>query len=129
MGSPVKMDSVFISITDGQFPASENPQAVFSQPFKVHPPACIIIQVTRELYVIRFRRPCNETYFSICIRMGTQKFIGIVMTSQIEEHTSELQSRFDLVCRLLLVRKKRSKSYRIIKNAAVFNNYSDLICY
>src|SRR5699024_12526030 len=28
-----------------------------------------------------------------------------------EEHTSELQSRFDLVCRLLLEKKKRKKSY------------------
>src|SRR5699024_12647354 len=27
-----------------------------------------------------------------------------------EEHTSELQSRFDLVCRLLLEKKKRNKS-------------------
>src|SRR5437868_11411578 len=28
-------------------------------------------------------------------------------TSRSEEHTSELQSRFDLVCRLLLEKKKR----------------------
>src|SRR5438067_10342230 len=28
-----------------------------------------------------------------------------------EEHTSELQSRFDLVCRLLLEKKKNSGSY------------------
>src|SRR5699024_12797254 len=30
-----------------------------------------------------------------------------------EEHTSELQSRFDLVCRLLLEKKKRSTAKRI----------------
>src|SRR5207249_9630479 len=29
-----------------------------------------------------------------------------------EEHTSELQSRFDLVCRLLLEKKKQKKLYR-----------------
>src|SRR5699024_12065168 len=29
-----------------------------------------------------------------------------------EEHTSELQSRFDLVCRLLLEKKKKSKRSR-----------------
>src|SRR5699024_11724204 len=29
-----------------------------------------------------------------------------------EEHTSELQSRFDLVCRLLLEKKKSSTRYR-----------------
>src|SRR5207249_7210351 len=28
-----------------------------------------------------------------------------------EEHTSELQSRFDLVCRLLLEKKKKQKNY------------------
>src|SRR5207249_10468722 len=28
-----------------------------------------------------------------------------------EEHTSELQSRFDLVCRLLLEKKKKKKKY------------------
>src|SRR5438067_5802967 len=36
-----------------------------------------------------------------------------------EEHTSELQSRFDLVCRLLLEKKKKSKDTRRsqLKNA------------
>src|SRR5438067_5624024 len=29
-----------------------------------------------------------------------------------EEHTSELQSRFDLVCRLLLEKKKKTKNSR-----------------
>src|SRR5437868_9661661 len=32
-----------------------------------------------------------------------------------EEHTSELQSRFDLVCRLLLEKKKKKKKYIIQK--------------
>src|SRR5699024_11966032 len=31
-----------------------------------------------------------------------------------EEHTSELQSRFDLVCRLLLEKQKMYKSYKYI---------------
>src|SRR5438067_5579833 len=30
-----------------------------------------------------------------------------------EEHTSELQSRFDLVCRLLLEKKKKNKNTRV----------------
>src|SRR5207249_9053057 len=33
-----------------------------------------------------------------------------------EEHTSELQSRFDLVCRLLLEKKKEQKRNRLISN-------------
>src|SRR5438067_5571997 len=33
-----------------------------------------------------------------------------------EEHTSELQSRFDLVCRLLLEKKKKKKNNRSISH-------------
>src|SRR5579885_3867022 len=33
-----------------------------------------------------------------------------------EEHTSELQSRFDLVCRLLLEKKKKQQQIIITKN-------------
>src|SRR5699024_12882075 len=36
--------------------------------------------------------------------------ISTVSPPRSEEHTSELQSRFDLVCRLLLEKKKNSKS-------------------
>src|SRR5207249_11115232 len=32
-----------------------------------------------------------------------------------EEHTSELQSRFDLVCRLLLEKKKKKKKYTVLQ--------------
>src|SRR5699024_12215645 len=35
---------------------------------------------------------------------GKTKYVGVDIRS--EEHTSELQSRFDLVCRLLLEKKK-----------------------
>src|SRR5438874_5755752 len=33
-----------------------------------------------------------------------------------EEHTSELQSRRDLVCRLLLEKKKKKQNYALIQN-------------
>src|SRR5438067_10588216 len=35
---------------------------------------------------------------------------ALVLSLRSEEHTSELQSRFDLVCRLLLEKKKKSKT-------------------
>src|SRR5699024_11573652 len=48
-------------------------------------------------------------------RVGAQLFPITLPTTQLrggearsEEHTSELQSRFDLVCRLLLEKKKKS---------------------
>src|SRR5207249_10779337 len=54
------------------------------------------------------RRPCQEPAdFSLpipaspCARAHGEAGIG-----RSEEHTSELQSRFDLVCRLLLEKKK-----------------------
>src|SRR5690349_23907958 len=37
-------------------------------------------------------------------------------TTRSEEHTSELQSRRDLVCRLLLEKKKKNKKYNSIQN-------------
>src|SRR5436190_7249786 len=33
-----------------------------------------------------------------------------------EEHTSELQSHSDLVCRLLLEKKKKNKKHKLIEN-------------
>src|SRR5207249_7781933 len=44
-----------------------------------------------------------------CQRGGVGRRAGIVRTRS-EEHTSELQSRFDLVCRLLLEKKKFTQS-------------------
>src|SRR5699024_12325897 len=45
---------------------------------------------------------CDD--YSICVDYGWQKFRQ--GNDRSEEHTSELQSRFDLVCRLLLEKKK-----------------------
>src|SRR5699024_12062734 len=39
----------------------------------------------------------------------TQALLAASCSSRSEEHTSELQSRFDLVCRLLLEKKKRKR--------------------
>src|SRR5438067_3443937 len=42
-----------------------------------------------------------------------------------EEHTSELQSRFDLVCRLLLEKKKKNKTLRVACNPATHHCLRD----
>src|SRR5437868_9594205 len=39
-----------------------------------------------------------------------------------EEHTSELQSRFDLVCRLLLEKKKKKNQYNSIYTVPLCTN-------
>src|SRR5207249_5701892 len=51
----------------------------------------------RELFGIVFYR-CRQLYFS--------RRLALDARTRSEEHTSELQSRFDLVCRLLLEKKK-----------------------
>src|SRR5699024_12025232 len=45
---------------------------------------------------------------SSCVHVGDLKSSE---SDRSEEHTSELQSRFDLVCRLLLEKKKQAKEY------------------
>src|SRR5699024_11955725 len=50
------------------------------------------------------------------IRPSTRPTPTVPPTHRSEEHTSELQSRFDLVCRLLLEKKKSNKYFsRCIK--------------
>src|SRR5207249_7211980 len=44
---------------------------------------------------------------------GTLMSMPYTAEGRSEEHTSELQSRFDLVCRLLLEKKKKNKYQRI----------------
>src|SRR2546421_3623046 len=44
-------------------------------------------------------------------------------TSRSEEHTSELQSRSDLVCRLLLEKKKKTPVLRPVTDAGGITSY------
>src|SRR5699024_12701853 len=44
-------------------------------------------------------------------KCASSRIWAIRLSFRSEEHTSELQSRFDLVCRLLLEKKKATKSY------------------
>src|SRR5437868_12755933 len=79
---------------------------------------------------VAHRRPGDllEILGQLVFRVAPRK-VGVRLAEpglRSEEHTSELQSRFDLVCRLLLEKKKKktrislqrkiSKSARTIKN-------------
>src|SRR5207249_9494566 len=48
----------------------------------------------------------QRTAFPCGAHRGAKRLVGGVGFRRSEEHTSELQSRFDLVCRLLLEKKK-----------------------
>src|SRR5207249_6351281 len=50
----------------------------------------------------------NTDWFGLVSRTGWGQEHNLVLSgARSEEHTSELQSRFDLVCRLLLEKKKK----------------------
>src|SRR5699024_12137669 len=55
-------------------------------------------------------RSCGHVYHSSCFggRVWPES-VCLFEKGRSEEHTSELQSRFDLVCRLLLEKKKGNK--------------------
>src|SRR5260370_11682294 len=55
------------------------------------------------LWSLQYRRPSAESVFLAC---------SSHLHSRSEEHTSELQSHLNLVCRLLLEKKKKEKKYQ-----------------
>src|SRR5438067_10147208 len=77
-------------------------------------------------FFLMIRRPPRSTLFpyttlfrSLAVDLAVQHFaavprdalVGKLRKGRSEEHTSELQSRFDLVCRLLLEKKKVRKKH------------------
>src|SRR5699024_12348442 len=78
-------------------------------------------------FFLLIRRPPRSTLFPyttlfrsrlqefLCLKMFHQYSVLPVSISRSEEHTSELQSRFDLVCRLLLEKKKKRKKNNLKK--------------
>src|SRR5690349_23647919 len=70
-------------------------------------------------YTTLFRSIFKPAFFSAFIHCLASNFSGLKICGfRSEEHTSELQSRRDLVCRLLLEKKKK-----IINKYVVHQNY------
>src|SRR2546422_7417102 len=53
----------------------------------------------------------QATYFTAVTMTGI--VLAALISIRSEEHTSELQSRLHLVCRLLLEKKKKKQTYRV----------------
>src|SRR5699024_11633022 len=69
---------------------------------------------TRRLAPATTKKETKVRVHAMVVRSGCNPGSGCLSMpftarSRSEEHTSELQSRFDLVCRLLLEKKKSSK--------------------
>src|SRR5699024_11707613 len=59
-----------------------------------------------------FEQVSNDHSEYVCVHPNDYTDFIIVESPRSEEHTSELQSRFDLVCRLLLEKKNKEKKYQ-----------------
>src|SRR2546429_6283087 len=58
----------------------------------------------------RSKRHCNQVWQHVLTSLGMGQRTPSYLVLRSEEHTSELQSRLHLVCRLLLEKKKSIKS-------------------
>src|SRR5256712_13650301 len=63
---------------------------------------------TTEIYTLSLHDALPNSDGCVCNPPATRAPISRMCRSRSEEHTSELQSRSDLVCRLLLEKKKKS---------------------
>src|SRR5699024_11659999 len=111
------------------------PEAVYAQqviPNHIDTKEAAMLVTLREVYsavnyfqietdasvVIIGSGPVAQTFTKVMQLMGIQSIIAVVrndkkeelMYGRSEEHTSELQSRFDLVCRLLLEKKNHTNT-------------------
>src|SRR5947207_11800752 len=64
--------------------------------------------------LFRFPRTSNVLGKSLAVtRFGTSCTVRMLTVTRSEEHTSELQSHSDLVCRLLLEKKKAQQNQNV----------------
>src|SRR5207247_9403299 len=82
---------------------------------RIHTPSFTHLSISFSFFFLMIRRPPRSTLFPYTTLFRSEHdFGGTPWTnraayekwSRSEEHTSELQSRVDLVCRLLLEKKK-----------------------
>src|SRR2546430_12129286 len=66
--------------------------------------------------LINHVRGSVKSYGSRVVKCGAERFVevarGALPEARSEEHTSELQSQSNLVCRLLLEKKKKNTTHR-----------------
>src|SRR5207248_7115620 len=60
--------------------------------------------------------------FNIAAQLGQRRADIVKQSRRSEEHTSELQSPYDLVCRLLLEKKKKKKKTKLPTNKHTYTD-------
>src|SRR6267143_4602652 len=82
-------------------------------------------------FFLMIRRPPRSTLFPYTtlfrsgfhlgrVQKGQERRLSRFAVSRSEEHTSELQSQFHLVCRLLLEKKKNNYFFNMFFNLRIF---------
>src|SRR3974377_2555419 len=95
--------------------------------FQCQEKSASVLCVFLFLFFLMIRRPPRSTLFpyttlfrSAGVRSGDLTFCtsraAVTPDIRSEEHTSELQSQFHLVCRLLLEKKKKIRTYATTQN-------------
>src|SRR5690242_21537382 len=78
----------------------------------------------RAVQPLRDRRPLSHGARGGCALGRRSRRLGQAVRCRSEEHTSELQSHVNLVCRLLLEKKKKIKKHSLHSS----NYYNPLSC-
>src|SRR2546427_1833640 len=89
-----------------------------------HALACAVPRTRRAPVRPRSRRDPAAGSRWPCIRRGPGRALGVYTRS--EEHTSELQSQSNLVCRLLLEKKKKKMKMKTQQNINELESDSNL---
>src|SRR5437868_7381498 len=71
-----------------------------------------LVELETDKVTVEVPAASAGTLAEITVKEGETVNVGALLGSRSEEHTSELQSRFDLVCRLLLEKKKFTRCHR-----------------
>src|SRR5438132_8120870 len=73
-------------------------------------PICPVSEMSNSIYALILAGGSGERFWPLSRRNRPKQLLRLVSKrTRSEEHTSELQSHSDLVCRLLLEKKKRKK--------------------
>src|SRR5437868_7475008 len=85
----------------------------------LHPPSSTLFPYTTLFRSISCASAGSDILRTNVPQRSSLRFCRLCFCARSEEHTSELQSRFDLVCRLLLEKKNRrchgaSRTWRML---------------
>src|SRR2546422_2210740 len=82
---------------------------LFRSPLRWREPRRVFVNSMSDVFHAHFSLDLVQRVFDVMNRADWHQFQVLTKRPRSEEHTSELQSRLHLVCRLLLEKKKKNK--------------------